>query len=415
MTLSLVLFALGVGLISLLLLLSTQLQATKDKNLADISMVIGAKGSPLQLILNSMYHVDAPTGNISIEKARAFLNPRNPFVKLAVPLSVGDSYNRYRIVGTDHRILQLYNAEIEAGKLWENVYEVTLGAAVAKDLKLKIGDKFYGTHGLMNDEKQAHDDAEAFQVVGILKPSGAVVDQLILTPTQSIWAVHEHSEIGKTAAAMQAEEEAENHTDSTEAHHEHEDLGDVNTPLLNFLEEDITAILVQAKGMGAIVQLQDIAKQFDLMAASPGVEVNRLFDTISVGEKALQGLVAVIIFVSGLSIFISLYSSLQERRYELSLMRVMGSSRGNLFVLIVLEGLLLAVLGYVIGIILSHASMEILAGYMKASYRYSSTGWTFLPQEIYLLFAALGIGFLAAVIPAIQAMRTDISTTLAEG
>lgn len=414
MTLSLVLFALGVGLISLLLLLSTQLQATKDKNLAGISMVIGAKGSPLQLILNSMYHVDAPTGNISIEKARAFLNPRNPFIKLAVPISVGDSYNRYRIVGTDPKILQLYHSEIEIGKLWEKIYEVTLGAAVARDLKMKVGDTFYGTHGLMNDAKQAHADAEAFKVVGILKPSGAVIDQLILTPTQSIWGVHEHSSIGKTAATMQAEAE-ETHADSTEMHHEHSDLGDVHTPLMNFPEKDITAILVQAKGMGGIVQLQDIAKQFDLMAASPGVEVNRLFDTISVGEKALQGLVAVIIFVSGLSIFISLYASLQERRYELSLMRVMGASRGRLFVLIVLEGLLLSVLGYVIGILLSHVSMEILAGYMKASYRYSFTGWTFLPEEMYLLFAALGIGFFAAVIPAMQAMRTDISKTLAEG
>lgn len=408
MTLSLVLFALGVGLISLLLLLSTQLQSTKDKNLADISMVIGAKGSPLQLILNSMYQIDAPTGNISIEKAKAFLNPRNPFVKLVVPISVGDSYNRYRIVGTDHRILQLYQAEISAGKLWEKVYEVTLGAGVAKDLNLKIGDKFYGTHGLLNDATQAHDDASAFEVVGILQPTGAVIDQLILTPTQSIWAIHEHSAVGNQAQAAEMEM-----PDSSEMHHP--DLGDVNTPLLNFPQEDITAILVQGKAIGSIPKLQDIAQQFDLMAASPGVEVNRLFDTISVGEKALKGLIAVIIFVSGLSVFISLYSSLKDRRYELALMRVMGSSPGRLFVLIVLEGLLLALIGYVIGILLSHVSMEVLAGYMKTSYRYSFTGFAFLPQEIYLFFAALGIGFIAAVIPAIQAMRTDISTTLAEG
>ncbi len=408
MTLSLVLFALGVGLISLLLLLSTQLQSTKDKNLAGISMVIGAKGSPLQLILNSMYQIDAPTGNISIEKAKAFLNPRNPFVKLVVPISVGDSYNRYRIVGTDHRMLQLYQAEISTGKLWKKVYEVTLGASVANDLNLKIGDKFYGTHGLLNDAAQAHDDAAAFEVVGILKPTGAVIDQLILTPTQSIWAIHEHSAVGNQAQAAEMET-----PDSSEAHHP--DLGDVNTPLLNFPEEDITAILVQGKAIGSIPRLQDIAQQFDLMAASPGVEVNRLFDTISVGEQALKGLIAVIIFVSGLSVFISLYSSLQDRRYELALMRVMGASPRRLFVLIVLEGLLLAVIGYVIGILLSHFSMEILASYMKASYRYSFTGFAFLPQEVYLFFAALGIGFIAAVIPAIQAMQTDISTTLAEG
>lgn len=429
MALSLVLFALGVGLISLLLLLSKQLQDKFDKNLAGIDLVVGAKGSPLQLILNSMYHIDAPTGNVSIDEVKAFLNPRHPLIATAVPLSMGDSYKTYRIVGTNHKILELYNAQIGEGQLWKETFEVTLGANVAEELGLKIGDEFYSSHGLVMDAGMEHSDTEPFKAVGILQPTGAVIDQLILTNTQSIWAVHEHSEVGKGAEVIDEEEEsadtqatadepasAEAMADEGE-HHEHEDLGDVNTPLLNFTDRDITSVLVKFKGRSyqALNMQRSINENTDLQAATPAIEINRLYSMMGVGEEALRALALVIIFVSGLSVFISLYSSLKERRYELALMRVMGSSPGRLFVLIVLEGLLLAAIGYVIGIALSHFSMELLAGYMKESYRYSFSGFEFLTEEIYLLVAALGIGFIAAVIPAIQAMRTDISTTLAEG
>ena len=95
-------------------------------------------------------------------------------------------------------------------------------------------------------------------------------------------------------------------------------------------------------------------------------------------------------------------------------MRVMGASRGTLFFLIILEGVLLAILGYILGILLSHVSMEVLASYMQDSYRYSFDGWRFVKEESYLLLAALGIGVLAAILPAIQASRTDISDTLTE-
>jgi putative ABC transport system permease protein len=115
MVLNVVLFALGVGLISLLLLLNQQLQDKFDKNLAGIDLVISAKGSPLQLILSSMYHIDAPTGNISVGEARAFLRPGHPFIESATPLSLGDSYKGYRIVGTDATFPALYEAVIREG------------------------------------------------------------------------------------------------------------------------------------------------------------------------------------------------------------------------------------------------------------------------------------------------------------
>jgi putative ABC transport system permease protein len=160
---------------------------------------------------------------------------------------------------------------------------------------------------------------------------------------------------------------------------------------------------------------RSINENTDLQAATPAIEINRLFSLMDTGEQALRILAVVIIFVSGLSIFISLFSSLQDRQYELALMRVMGATPGKIFSLIILEGILLALLGFVVGIFLSHGGMQLFAGAMQEAYRYTFSGLEFLREELYLLFGALGIGFLAAILPAIRAARTDISETLSEG
>jgi len=165
--LSLLLFALGSGLIVLLLQVNAQLQEQFERNLAGIDLVVGAKGSPLQLILSSMYQVDAPTGNIPLESTKAFFNPKHPIVGLAVPLSQGDSYRTHRIIGTEHSYVDLYEGKIAQGKLWENDFEVSIGAAVAKKFNLKIGDQFNSSHGLVEDDNLVHEDAHPFEVVGI--------------------------------------------------------------------------------------------------------------------------------------------------------------------------------------------------------------------------------------------------------
>lgn len=453
MLLSVVLFALGVGLISLLFLLEKQLQEKFEKNLAGIDLVIGAKGSPLQLILSSMYHIDAPTGNVSLEDARPFLNPDHPLIGQAIPLSMGDSYRGYRIVGTTHDFLGLYEAEIDQGKIWEANFDVTIGAQVAKDIGLKLGDTFKSSHGFLDDEDLAHDHANAFKVVGILKPTGAVVDQLILCTTQSFWLVHDHEESSEDQSheddahvhehehngeshSHEHDHDHEGHDHSHDEHdhdhaghehshddHDHDHAGHEHSADIpgSLLEEDpekqITSLLVKFKARNymALNLQRNINENTDLQAATPAIEINRLFSMMDSGEKALRVLALVIIFVSGLSVFISLYSSLRDRKYELALMRVSGASPGQLFLLIVMEGLLLALVGFAIGIILSHGGMQLFAGELKAQYGYSFSGFEFLKEEWYLLGGALVIGFVAAVIPAIQASRTDIADTLAEG
>jgi len=410
--LSLVLLALGVGLIALLLLLNRQIQAQFERNLAGIDLVIGAKGSPLQLILSSMYHIDAPTGNISVEEASPFLNPRHPLIETAIPLSLGDSHQGYRIVGTTAGFLELYALQVAEGRLWETPMEVVAGRAVAEALGLQVGSRFRSSHGFVEDENLIHEDAQAFEVVGILAPSGSVADQLLLCDARSVWLVHDHEDEAH-------EDEAHEHE-----HHGHEPeqgaqlhTPDSRTALLAHPESDITALLIRFKGRSyqALNMQRAINDNTDMLAATPAIEINRLYNILGGWLDALQSLAYVIIGVSALSVFVSLYSSLRERRYELAIMRVGGATPRTLFVLIVLEGLILAILGWLLGIALSHLAMEVLAERMEADYRYSFSGLVFLRQEWWLLGAALGIGLLAAAIPAVRASQTDISETLAEG
>ena len=398
LVLSVILFALGIGLISFLLLMNTQLKEKFDANLAGIDMVVGAKGSPLQMILSSMYHVDSPTGNITIEEGKPFLREGHPLIETAVPLSLGDSYQTYRIVGTDHSILQLYKAKIESGQLWDQTMEVTLGKVVAIETGLKIGDEFSSSHGF-NEGDFEHDEIK-FKVVGILEGSGTVIDQLILTGSSSIWATHHV--------------ETEDHEEGDHEHHVHTND---RTDLLSHPDKDITTILIKFKNNKNFQSLsmpRNINENTDLQAASPAYEINRLYSMIGTGSDALRSLAILIAIVSAISIFIFLFKSLKDRKYELALMRVMGGGKRKLFLLIIIEGLILAIIGYVIGILVSHISVEIMANYLKSDFRYSFTGRRWLDEEWLLLIVSLGIGFVAALFPAIQASNTDINKTLSK-
>jgi len=427
--LNMVLLTLGIGLISFILSVNTQLKDKFEKNLADIDLVIGAKGSPLQLILSSMYHIDAPTGNISIDEAKPFLREGHPLIKRSVPLSMGDSYKGYRIVGTDHSILELYDAKASEGRLWSNLLEVTIGSVVASNLDLGLGAKFQSSHGFNDDEDLEHEHG-TFVVVGILEPTGSVIDQLILCNTESVWEVHDHHE-----EAESAKEEDHSHDDHEEHDHEHEHdhAGHAHSEyehdnhdhrndmsrshLLEHGEKEITSILVQytsKTNFQALSMPRNINENTDLQAASPAYEINRLYDMMGTGTRALQLIAVLIAIVSAISIFVSLLNSLKQRKYELSLMRVLGGKARTLLSLILLEGIIMSLLGFVLGILASQLSMAAMAGSLADRYNYEFSSWQWHGSEWYLLAASVGIGFLAAVLPALMAYNTDIHENLSD-
>ncbi|OHX67658.1 ABC transporter permease [Flammeovirga pacifica] len=390
-SLNLILFAFGVSIISALLLTQDYFEKTLKKNQAGIGMVVGAKGSPLQLILCAIYQVDTPTGNIRLSETKKL--KKHPLVAKAIPQSLGDSYKGYRIVGTTHEYPELYKAEIAEGKMFDEnkSLEVTVGAAVAKKIGLKIGDDFHSAHGI---GEGGHDhDHEHFKVVGILKPTGTVIDQLLLTSLSSIWDVHQHEKPSKANFGNLSDKKVEKEAD----------------------EKEITNLLIKFRNpMGAITLPRMVNEQTSMQAASPAYETSRLLSLLGDAITALKALAIAIMVVSGLSIFISLYNSLKERKYELAYLRSLGTPQSYIFSLLLIEGLICAFMGFAIGMILSHGSIYIAATQIDTLSALNIGGTAFNSGEIILFASTLGIGFLASVIPAIQAARTNISQALSE-
>ena len=186
--LNLLLLALGIATITVLLLATAQLEERMGRDARGIDLVAGAKGSPMQLVLSSVFHLDAPTGNIALDDALAL--SRHPAVKKAIPLALGDSFQGHRIVGTNHAYPAHYGARIASGRLWSAPMEAVLGSEVAAGARLAVGATFTGAHGLAAGG-DGHDE-EPFKVVGVLAPTGSVLDRLVLTSVESVWEIHEH-------------------------------------------------------------------------------------------------------------------------------------------------------------------------------------------------------------------------------
>ncbi len=383
--------AFGVGIISLILNVGRQLDEKFTKNIKGIDMVVGAKGSPLQLILSSIYQLDSPTGNISFSEAKMIA--RNPFIKKAIPIAMGDSYLGYRIVGTDSTYLSHYQGIVSPGKLFEKPFEAVIGASIADILKLKIGDTFASSHGL--DQEGEKHESQKYKVVGILTPNNSVVDNLIITSLQTVWEVHEHDEV-KPNALLLLEENTDHNQSKTET------------------DNAITAMLVKFRNpMGLMNIPRNINANTNMQAALPAIEINRLFSLMGVGIDTLKWLAFLIIFVSGLSVFVSLYNSLKERKYEMALMLSMGASRLKLFILLLLEGLFIGLLGYLIGFIFSKTILFLMAKTAQQSYHYQFSVFNYSFDDILIFIACIFICMVAAAIPSIGIYKINISKTLA--
>ncbi len=385
--LNILLLALGLAIITVLILIQDQFENKMTRDAEGIDLVVGAKGSPLQLILSSVYHIDYPTGNIDMEEAQAL--SRNRLVKNIIPLGMGDNYEGYRIVGTNHDYLELYKAEIEKGEVWTKPFDVVLGYEVAVKLNLKVGDNFIGSHGIGSSSHE-HDE-HPYLVKGILAKRENVLDKLILTSIESVWYSHDED-------------------------HDHAKFeADVSTTGFPPSDEDreVTSLLVQYRNPMAAVQLpRYVNSRSSMQAASPSFEISRLFELLGVGVKLIQGLAFAIIIIAGLGIFIALFNSLKERKYDLAVMRTLGASSFQLFMHIVLEGIILTFLGALVGIAIGHLFLAVLVMQNEQGAISGLSAAVFLQEELWIIAYAVAVGFIASLIPAWTAYQTDIAKQL---
>lgn len=420
------LMTLGTASIVLLILAGERFTDTLSRDARGIDLVIGAKGSPAQLILSAVYHADIPPGNIPLEAADSWAE--DPRVGIAAPLSLGDSFRGYRIVGTTPAFLELYDADVAEGKIWQTPMQAVIGAAVARASGLEIGDEFAGAHGFSEDGHEH--DSQAYRIVGVLAPQGSVVDRLILTSLESVWELHgqggdDHSDSDEHHDHEHHEDD-EAHADSVEhhqhddeheeAHHDSDEDHEHDHHAEHHADLEITALLTRYRTPLAATTLpRDVNSDGGLQAAAPAMEIARILQLVGLGLDGLRAFAWVLIVTACLSVFAALYGSLRSRRGDLAMLRCLGATRYEIFFAMMSEGMILSLMGIVLGYALGHGTISLVSWWLEETRGVSLAGLTWVSAETQLLLVLLVVSLLSAAIPSIQAYRTDVARTLADG
>ncbi len=460
--------ALGVALITATLDIKRQVEEKFSQTSVGYELIVGAKGSPLQLVLNTVYHLGNPTGNLPYSTYELYR--RNPFVSYAIPMGLGDNYKGFRIVCTTTEFFTKFNYakdrkfELAEGRLFhdDELYAAVLGKEVAEKTGLKLGDKFVATHGLQEasgDVGKQHEHNQ-FTVVGVLKKTGTPSDKAVYASLPTVWAIHDEEahddgETRKEAveriygkpekdtiqvqlAHSDHKHDEKKHTDHKESHkhdhdhkakhsdgtphtdgdhhadhdHEHEHQHTVPT------EGDVTAILVKAKAPIFSLQLYDkINREPYAQAAFAVNEIKNLFDIVGNVDWAFLFITALVIVVAIIGVMVALYNSLAERRREIAILRSLGAHRSKIFSIIALEAALTSFFGALAGIVLSKLLALVLKGIVleKTGVEISISLLSFsggAPIELALIVVVTFIGALAGIIPAVEAYRTDVAKNL---
>ena len=374
--LNLLLLSLGLASITLVLLVNHQIQQAFARDLAGIDVVVGAKGSPLQLILSGVFQIDTPTGNVPLAEVQAL--QANPQVAKLIPISMGDSFKGYRIIGTTPDYVSHYAGVMASGAMWQAPMQAVLGAKVARDTGLRVGDSFVGSHGL-GGGGHAHGQTP-YAVTGVLAPSGSVMDRLILTATESVWRVHE-KDTALDAADQKILEE----------------------------EREVTLALIQYRSpLAAVTFPRFINTTTDMQAASPALEVSRLLGLIGIGADVLRAFAGVLLLTAGVSVFIALWSAVRERRADLALLRMLGAAPRQLAALLWCEALWLALLATLLGLALGQGVAALLAVALDVDKSISLAALNWPVALLSVPALALGVAVASALLPTWEAYRVSV-------
>ncbi len=398
-SLSVLLTAFGVSIALLVAQFSNHVQDRLSGDGKGIDIVVGAKGSPLQLILSSVYHIDLPTGNIPYDSVEELI--KHPHVKTAIPLALGDNWKRYRIIGTTTDYINHYNAELSEGRVWEKEFEIVAGSSV----EIKINDEFYGSHGLL-EGGNAHGD-EKYRVTGILKSTGTVLDRLLLTSLNSVLEIH-----GLENVDHQNEKHSDEEEDQHSHDHENQKHNDNNHSELASAE--ITALLLTTKSPIANINLpRQINRESSMQAANPSLEITRLTSMLGLGSKSFGILSAILVSMAILSIFSGLASNLENRMGDLAVLRAIGYSKKRIFKIISLEGMVIVISGLILGILMGLVGFNILTQ-MITPLNISQASFSFTMNFVLIIFSVFLVGLIASIYPAYRGSKISVAKQLSQ-
>lgn len=397
---STVLLALCSMSISLFLLLAvdsvrTQTKASFSNTVSGTDLIVGARSGQVNLLLYSVFRIGNATNNISWGSYQALSQHRN--VDWSIPFSLGDSHRGYRVLGTTSSYFRHFRygqkqlLEIAEGKPFKGLFDVVLGAEVAKALNYKLGDKIVISHGMGNAAIETHDEMP-FEVVGILAPTGTPVDGTLHVSLEAIEAIHIDWRAGvKMPGRSTSAEEA----------------------LTKQLQpQQITAFMLGLKSRMAVFQMQRSINQYrrePLMAIIPGLALQELWQMFSLAEKALMAVSALVVMSSLVGLLTLMLTSLKERRREMAILRSVGARPWHIMLLLLMESVLVTLVSLMIAV-----ALLFIVGMLGSDYIYDLTGLRLHFDSLslwqwQLLSGMLVCGSLVGVIPGIRAYRNSLT------
>jgi len=437
---------LGVALVVCVLVIHGVVKKSFDRGAGGYNLIVGAnKGGQLQLVLNTVYHLSRPIGNIPYTYYEALVD--HPYVEAAYPLCMGGSYKDHRIVGTmpdmfdDLEYSEGKNYEFEEPNrnfYYDEFFCAVVGPTAARKTGLKLGDTFQITHGV---KEGGEPHADKFTVVGIFEPTGTPNDRAIFVNIEGFFRLKGHvhaepdaidpeettaspaDEKGDTPGApgetehdthspdhAEAVENAEeDHAEDSHAGHDHD--GEIPAE-----RKKVTAILVctSEENLVEAMNLQrEINGQTVAQAVVPGDVITELFDGI-VGnvQLVLLILVVMVVVVAGLGLLVSIYNSMSERRHDIAVMRALGASRVTVMVIILLESILLSLGGGFIGLLLGHGTIGAFSSRITEETGVVVRAMQFQPTELILIPGLIILASIVGYLPALSAYRTDVAKSL---
>lgn len=370
-----------VALFVLLLMSKDSVEHGAQKGYGPFELVIGADGSDSQLILNTFYRVGVPTGNIPLELLSII--EKSEYTDEAFGMTTGDNYNGYPIVGISpaYFATRYENRHLEEGHLYAALGEVTIGYAVAKELGVQVGDQFIGAHGLVEhvdfdheSNEQGEEDAHNsfhYKVVGILPKLNTADDRTVFTRLENAWAIH-------------------NDEDST---------------------KEITSIIVKP---ASLVGIQSMKQQIDAMdnvqAVYSSKAVADVLNVVDTGSQLLMIVMFICVLLAMAALLLALTASIQERKRDVGLLRLIGKSKVYILSTLIAEGLALAVLGLVAGIVLGHIAGAVISDSLFIQTGVQLQAFQIATYEWLLVVVTLSLAILASLGPALKVYRTDALT-----
>ena len=388
---------LGVGLVTAILILKNESEDAFNQTATGYEIIVGPKGSSLQLTLSTVYQVGLPIQNMPLKVYDLLKNDKR--VRLAIPYVFGDNYKNFRITGTVSELFSEFEYKkgirykLDEGSFFSNDFEAVIGKEVADKTGLKTGDTFSGSHGIETYEGASEHSEKKFKVTGILSRTFTPSDRVIFVSMNSVWELHNH----------------ENENNGSEDHH-----------IISDSMKTISAVLLKLKSpvFFDLLRRQINENKYEginAQAVLPLFEIKQLFDIIGNINSVILVIAYLVIFTAAVSILVSIYNSMNERMREIAIMRSLGAGRFLIMKIIIFEGMFLSAAGALLGCIFGHAAVFLLEEKISGLSGIKISGFVFSMFEVYLITGTVILGIIVSIIPAVKAYRTDVSKNLNSG